>query len=349
MGQGDVRSLTLFVTMSVFPHRFVGGEISPGRFAVRSVALDLRPWTKANRLAAPLSAFCLVGNTSVPPRRFDSPACNIPPYVSASFAITPRGAGGSRTDTEKKKMEQVELTGFFTNGVFSRGNQECFMLRRLAVSFLIASIAGCWLSPVASAQQEDWEADIRQFESADRANPPAKGCHLFVGSSTIRLWDLAKSFPEQATINRGFGGSQMRDVLQYKDRIVFAYQPSTIVLYEGDNDIHHGASPTQVVKEVKTFAAEVRKRLPDSKLIVLGIKPSLARWQLWPQMKQANDELAAYCATTPGCHFVDVSRVMLDNAGQPLAALFDEDGLHLNAQGYERWSALVRPLIEASE
>ena len=39
---------------------------------------------------------------------------------------------------------------------------------------------------------------------------------------------------------------------------------------------------------------------------------------------------------------------MLDDQGQPLKELFVEDGLHLNAAGYRRWSALVRPLLEAS-
>lgn len=35
---------------------------------------------------------------------------------------------------------------------------------------------------------------------------------LFVGSSTIRLWDLTKSFPGQPCINHGFGGSVLNDV-----------------------------------------------------------------------------------------------------------------------------------------
>jgi len=91
-----------------------------------------------------------------------------------------------------------------------------------------------------------WEPDIRRFEDQDRKKPPAQGGIVFVGSSTIRRWDLAKSFPGLPAVNRGFGGSHMTDSLRYVDRIVTPYHPRVVVVYAGDNDLASGKSPQRV-------------------------------------------------------------------------------------------------------
>ena len=78
----------------------------------------------------------------------------------------------------------------------------------------------------------------RRFEAADKQTPPPKDAVLFVGSSSIRLWDLKKSFPDLVAINRGFGGSQMSDAARHARRLINVYKPRLIVLYEGDNDLN---------------------------------------------------------------------------------------------------------------
>src|SRR5262245_13612394 len=56
---------------------------------------------------------------------------------------------------------------------------------------------------------QSWEDDIKKFEAADKQMPPPQNGIVFVGSSSIVRWDLAKYFPEigPKAINRGFGGS----------------------------------------------------------------------------------------------------------------------------------------------
>ena len=57
-----------------------------------------------------------------------------------------------------------------------------------------------------------WETDMQRFEAADAQSPPPRGGVLFIGSSSIRFWDtLAQDFPGVPVINRGFGGSELRD------------------------------------------------------------------------------------------------------------------------------------------
>ena len=112
---------------------------------------------------------------------------------------------------------------------------------RNAIHWLLALCVLCFLSSVLKAQ--GFESEIRAFEQADIVSPPPANPVLFVGSSSIRVWpDLPGDFPDYPVMNRGFGGSQMSDVLYYFDRIVAPYDPAIILVYEGDNDLAAGKS-----------------------------------------------------------------------------------------------------------
>ncbi|MBW8768291.1 MAG: GDSL family lipase, partial [Gemmatimonadetes bacterium] len=43
-------------------------------------------------------------------------------------------------------------------------------------------------APAPTANLDRFASEIDAFDAADRANPPAPGGIVFVGSSTIRLW-----------------------------------------------------------------------------------------------------------------------------------------------------------------
>src|SRR5271170_6245982 len=115
----------------------------------------------------------------------------------------------------------------------------------LTIAILI-SIATSFAHGQAPVAQDRWEADIKKFEAADRLHPPPAGAVVFVGSSNIRLWKLADSFPGMEVINRGFGGSHMADSARYADRIVTPYKPRAVVVFAGDNDLADGKTPEQV-------------------------------------------------------------------------------------------------------
>lgn len=195
------------------------------------------------------------------------------------------------------------------------------------------------------AAASKWENNMKTFAEQDRAHPVAPGGILFVGSSTIRMWDLPKCFPGSEALNRGFGGSEVSDVIEFADRIVFPYAPRLIVFYSGDNDIAHGKTADQVFADFETLLKKVHEKLPKTKFVALSIKPSAARWNLWPQMKEVNRRVQALAETDPLLTYVDAAAATLDAEGNPRKDLLLEDGLHLNAKGYEIWSALVKPQL----
>ncbi len=206
-----------------------------------------------------------------------------------------------------------------------------------------------WMFLAAVAVAGPWERDIRAFEAADRKAPPAPGGIVFVGSSSIRMWDLPKSFPDLPVINRGFGGSQLADAVLYAHRIVTPYQPRIVVLYAGDNDIASGKSPEQVAADFTAFVKTVRVKAPRVRIIFLSIKPSVARWPLWGTMQRANALIRAAVEADrrTTLAYLDVGTALLGPDGAPDPRVLMDDGLHLNAEGYARWNALLGPRLRA--
>ena len=133
-----------------------------------------------------------------------------------------------------------------------------------------------------------WEKEVAAFEKQDAAKPPPKGGVVFVGSSSIRMWKLEKSFPGSDVLNRGFGGSQIIDSVELAPRLVLKYQPRLVVFYAGDNDIGGGKSPEKVLADFTAFVEVVHKELPKTRIAFIAIKPSVARWKLVEKVKQAN-------------------------------------------------------------
>jgi lysophospholipase L1-like esterase len=195
---------------------------------------------------------------------------------------------------------------------------------------------------------ERWEAQIQAFEEQDRANPPPEGEIVFVGSSSIRGWDLRKYFPDLPALNRGFGGSQIPDSTHYADRIIIPYKPALIVLYAGDNDIAAGHSPDQVSADFGRFVAKIEAALPEARVLFISIKPSLQRWHLVEKMREANRLIREQCAQDDHLTYVDIDTPMLAEDGKPRKELFKEDGLHLNAEGYALWTAILKPFLQPS-
>lgn len=219
--------------------------------------------------------------------------------------------------------------------------------------FLLGLHSALALTPAATPKIPEqvsnpaWEEDMQRFAQADAAHPPKPGGVLFVGSSSIRFWQsLASDFPGVDTLNRGFGGSEIRDSTWYADRVVVPYKPRLIVFYAGDNDLNSGRSPQQLHEDFLAFVTRVRRDLPGVRIAYLAIKPSPARAALLPKVTEANALIRKAAAGLKQVDFIDVYTPMLGKDGQPRAELFGPDQLHMNAAGYALWRDIVRPYLK---
>ncbi len=204
---------------------------------------------------------------------------------------------------------------------------------------------------------DKWERDIQAFEERDNQQFPPKDGILFVGSSSIRLWNVEKSFPNRPVINRGFGGSTAAEAVHFMDRIVVPYRPKFIVFYSGDNDVAFGTPPEKVFENFRAFALQAHQKLPDARVIILSIKPSPSRWKLVEKVKEVNRRVEAFVqeqskeknenSKKPWLEFLDVFTPMLGEDGLPKQELFVADKLHMNEVGYALWTRLLEPKLNS--
>lgn len=210
----------------------------------------------------------------------------------------------------------------------------------LLLAIFVAFVAGAEPAPPSA-----FEREIQAFETQDKLDPAPREGVLFLGSSSIRLWNLKKYFPGAPVLNRGFGGSRIVDSIHFFGRAVKPYSPKTIVFYAGDNDIAADKSADEVFTDFQTLLSKIESEFPETKVYFIAIKPSPARWELWPIMREANAKIEALADTEPSLEYVDVATPMLGSDGKPVEANYAPDKLHLSPAGYALWSDILRPLI----
>jgi lysophospholipase L1-like esterase len=192
-----------------------------------------------------------------------------------------------------------------------------------------------------------WDSTFATFAADDAAHPHPAGGVLFVGSSSIRLWnDLEDQFRDlPVVIKRGFGGSQLSDCVKNLSRLVLRYRPRTVLVYAGDNDLAAGTAPVEVLRRFTAFVDGVHRELPETRIVYISIKPSPSRVHLLPQVREANALIRDYADAEGKVDYIDVFTPMLDAAGRPRRELFRADALHLNAEGYALWKRVIAPHV----
>jgi lysophospholipase L1-like esterase len=217
-------------------------------------------------------------------------------------------------------------------------------------TFLFIFLIGCEsLTPAARTDivrhgLPVWEPAMAKFDQEDQQSPPPRDPIVFVGSSTIRFWKVHEAFPGLPVLNRGFGGSQANDVVDYYDRLIRRYRPRTIVFYSGDNDLASGKAPEQVIVSVRELMRLIRRDFPQTRVILIGVKPSPSRWGLIDEMRETNRGIQRVASTDRNTIFFDPEPSVLGPDGRPRAELF-RDGLHFNERGYDILNDAVRPLL----
>jgi lysophospholipase L1-like esterase len=165
---------------------------------------------------------------------------------------------------------------------------------------------------------------------------------VFAGSSSIRMWkDVQSYFPEYNVVNNGFGGSQFSDLLYFYDEVILKQKPDILFIYEGDNDINDKKKPGKILKEAKQLTLKIKKDLPETQIIFISPKPSIARVHLKNEYINFNKKLNKYCKKQGNIGFADVWFPMLDSHGNVYKDVFLEDGLHMNKKGYDIWAKVI--------
>ena len=188
--------------------------------------------------------------------------------------------------------------------------------------------------------------EIEKFKKEDSAKMPFQKAILLVGSSSFTRWkDVQDYFPGYAIINRGFGGSQLTDVIRYAYDVILPYAPKQVLIYCGENDIAANVKAQEVVLRFRTLFGIIRQNLPETSIYFVSMKPSPAREQFAHEVKTANAGIRSFLRKQKGTGYINVYHAMLNEKGLARPELFVEDKLHMNAEGYRIWQKNIQPYL----
>lgn len=190
--------------------------------------------------------------------------------------------------------------------------------------------------------------EIKAFRRADSITAPPKNAILLIGSSSFTNWkDVAKYFPDQTIINRGFGGSSLPHMIMYAEDIIFKYNPKQILIYCGENDLTGGPTITAdtIFERLKNLHQLIRSKYKKVPIAYISMKPSPSREKYLETMQKGNALIKLFMEHQKKSSFIDVYSSMLDANGRILTHIFLSDKLHMNAEGYKIWQGVIAPYL----
>lgn len=187
-----------------------------------------------------------------------------------------------------------------------------------------------------------WEKEMAAFKKQDEENPPQQGLTLFVGSSTFTIWkNMQEDMPDIPLINRGFGGSQVNDLIEQYDTVIAPYHPRHIVIYEGDNDLATGKAPELVLSHYKQLVTMIRSQYPEVPITIVSVKPLESRRNKMEEMLELNQMINVWASLTENLYYLNTFDITVNGEGNPITEYFLEDKLHLNQNGYKAWARKI--------
>ena len=201
-----------------------------------------------------------------------------------------------------------------------------------------------------------FEEEVSLLESLDFEEKAGEKDVLFIGSSSIRLWDnIQVDMYPYSSIKRGYGGAHFYDLIHFSERLLKNHSPKAILIFvandiTGSNDLTNKVgdlSPNEVKKLFKynyKLIRNIHKHIP---IFLIETTPTPKRWKVWNKILQANKKLERFCKQVPNLYFISTRDKFIGTDGLPIQSFFLSDELHLNSDGYKLWSSVIKSkLIE---
>ena len=186
--------------------------------------------------------------------------------------------------------------------------------------------------------------EVLKYLDHDRQNGFSADASLFIGSSSILLWDtLATDMAPMKVIQRGFSGATLAGIAQALESMVYPYTPPRIVLFAGANDVAvaPAISAEEIFRSFRQIADGIAQHLPETCLIYIAITPTPARMSSWAVAVTVNRMVRDYASARNNLLYLNTDQEFLDDSGNPVSKLFVSDGIHLSSSGYAIWTRLL--------
>ncbi len=177
---------------------------------------------------------------------------------------------------------------------------------------------------------------------------------VFIGDSITEGWEKDGApvwdqyYRRHDAIALGFGGDRTENVLwRLLHGEVDGIAPKVAVLMFGTNNTGHRQDPAALTAQgIKRNIDELRRRLPDTRILLLAIFPRGE--DPGDPLRRLNAEINALLpGLADGRHvfFLDINQAFLDQDGR-LPKDVMPDLLHPNGKGYAIWARAMQPELE---
>ena len=197
-------------------------------------------------------------------------------------------------------------------------------------------------------------APRKRFEQINAAVKTQPYRVLFFGDSLterFETWDAPEVWRQhmvpRGVLNAGVNGDRTEHLLwRLENGNLAGPPPQAAVLWIGTNDLGHGRSAEVTAEGVRANLARLRERLPNARILLLGIPPRGAAPDapLRAPIRAVNDMLRG-CGDEATVFFADVGGVLLDAQGR-LTPEIAPDRLHFSRLGYEKLAPQLDRLID---
>lgn len=178
--------------------------------------------------------------------------------------------------------------------------------------------------------------------------------YLFLGDSITNNYTLQKYYPEYPIINSGIGGDKTKDILDNLDSRVFKYKPKKVIILVGINDLTHFKNPKYVINNIKEIASKIKDKFPKCEIYIESIYPVNYEWKdryeedvpsmdvMIDNIKKTNSSIKKLC-DKKNYQYIDVFDILEED--DMLAKKYSKDGIHLNENGYEAVTHLLKEKV----
>lgn len=180
----------------------------------------------------------------------------------------------------------------------------------------------------------------------------------FIGDSITEGWEKSgakvwqKYYGSRKCIDLGVGGDRTEHVLwRFENGQLDGLKPKAAVLMIGTNNSNKNKDGTEqysegeILEGVQAIVKQLRTRLPDTKLIVVGIFPRGATFSTQRgKLLQINQALAKL-DDGKMIHYIDFGSQLIEADGS-ISKEVMPDRLHLSEKGYTIWAEAIEPKLK---
>ncbi len=177
-------------------------------------------------------------------------------------------------------------------------------------------------------------------ESEGSLSVDARPSIAFLGDSITASGDWAAWLTDERVVNLAVSGETTLGLLSRVNDII-AERPDEICLLIGTNDVGSNRSVEHIVRNIQMLLVELRRELPDVKILVQSIMPRDRKYS--GRIQEANIHLWQFAPTVHAL-YLDLWPALADDSGA-IRSEFSRDALHLTDAGYEAWRAELLPAL----